>query len=123
MMGVLLVIQGFGFYVGTSSKSTTALIPSFIGLPMLALGILAWRESARKHAMHLAAAVALLGFLAAVGRAVSAGLSFSLAGISVLILALLTGVFLALCIHSFVRLQPSEGFLGSGSFGSCPVVR
>ena len=101
-VGVLLVIQGVGFYVGTGGKSITALIPAFVGLPILVLGILARKEAARKHAMHLAAGLALLGLLAAVGRMASAGLSASAAGVSLLIMALLTGGFLILCIKSFV---------------------
>ena len=111
-VGVLLVVQGVGFYVGTSAKSATALIPAFVGLPILVLGILALKESARKHAMHLAAALAILGFLAAVGRMASAGLSISPAGISLLILALLTGVFLILCIKSFVAARRRQGESG-----------
>ena len=47
-------------------------------------------------------ALATLGLLAALGRMAFAGLSFSPAGISVLLLALLTGGFLVLCIKSFV---------------------
>jgi hypothetical protein len=101
-VGVLLVIQGVGFYVATGASSITALIPTFVGLPILLLGLLGLKESARKHAMHLSAVLALIGLLAAVGRLASAGVSLSPSGISVLILALLTGVFLALCIKSFV---------------------
>ena len=101
LVGVLLVIEGLGFYVATGTKSITALIPTFVGLPILVLGILAFNASARKHAMHLAAALATIGFLAALGRLVQAGFSVSPAGASVLILALLTGGFLVLCINSF----------------------
>lgn len=96
------MIQGVGFYFGTGAKSVTALIPTFVGLPLLLLGLLAMKESVRRHAMHAASALALLGLLAAVGRMVSAGLSLSPAGVSVLILALLAGGFLILCIRSFV---------------------
>ena len=109
LVGFLLLLQGVGFYVGTSFQSTTALIPAFVGLPMLVLGILALKDSARKHAMHLASALALLGLLAAVGRMASAGLSLSPAGISVLILALITGVFLVLCIKSFIDARRNRG--------------
>ena len=109
VVGVLLVVQGVGFYVGTSSKSITALIPTFVGLPMLVLGVLALKESARKHAMHSAAALAMLGLFAAVGRMASAGLSFSPAGISVLILALVAGFFLVLCVKSFIDARRRGG--------------
>jgi len=108
-VGVVLAVQGVGFFVATSSGSITALIPTFVGLPILVLGILSLKESARKHAMHLAAALAMLGFLAAVGRMASAGLSTSPAGISVLILALLTGGFLILCVKSFVDARRRQG--------------
>ena len=101
LVGVLLVIEGLGFYVATGTKSITALIPTLVGLPILALGILAFNASARRHAMHLAAALATIGFLAALGRLFQAGLSVSPAGASVLILALLTGGFLVLCVNSF----------------------
>ena len=100
LVGVLLVIEGLGFYVATGTKSITALIPTLVGLPILVLGILAFNASAKTR-MHLAAAVAAIGFLAALGRIVQAGLSFSPASASVLILALLTGGFLVLCINSF----------------------
>ena len=101
-VGVLLLIQGIGFYFGTASKSVTALIPSFVGLPILILGVIAFRESARKHAMHLAALLATLGLLAAVGRMASAGLHLSPAGVSLVLMTILTGGFLVLCIKSFI---------------------
>ena len=41
-VGSLLIMQGIGFYVGTASKSVTALIPAFVGLPILVLGVLAY---------------------------------------------------------------------------------
>jgi hypothetical protein len=78
------------------------LIPAFVGLPILLLGILACKESARKHAMHAAAALGLLGLLAAVGRIAMAGLSFTPVGASLVIMVLLTGGFVLLCVKSFV---------------------
>ena len=102
LFGLLLVIEGVGFYLGTATKSFTALIPAVIGLPILFLGCVAFNASARKHAMHLAAVLALVGFLAALGRMVQAGVSFSPAGTLVLLMAILTGIFLVLCIRSFV---------------------
>jgi uncharacterized membrane protein len=99
--GVLLIIQGAGFYVGTGASSVTSLIPAFIGLPILLLGLLAFREAWRKHAMHAAAAFGLLGLLAAVGRIASAGWSLSAAGTSLMLMILLCGGFIVLCIKSF----------------------
>lgn len=100
--GILLVVQGIGFYIGTGGKSVTALIPGFVGLPILVLGMMAWRAQWRKHAMHAAAVMGLLGLLAAGGRIASAGLHRSPAGASLLIMVVLCGGFLALCVQSFV---------------------
>ena len=47
LVGVLLVIEGLGFYVATGTKSITALIPTLVGLPILVLGILAFNASAQ----------------------------------------------------------------------------
>jgi hypothetical protein len=101
-IGTLLVIQGIGFYIGTDSRSVTALIPAFVGLPILLMGLLAFKESARMHAMHVAAALGVLGLLAAIGRIATAGLSLSAAGISLMIMVLLTGSFVLVCVKSFV---------------------
>ncbi|MEO0662565.1 MAG: hypothetical protein AAFZ87_13600 [Planctomycetota bacterium] len=54
--------------VDDQGPSVTALIPAFVGGLLVLLGVAALRESARKHAMHGAATVALLGFLAGAGR-------------------------------------------------------
>jgi hypothetical protein len=51
-IGMLLVIQGVGFYFRTALKSVTALIPAFVGIPILSLGIDTFKESTWKHAMH-----------------------------------------------------------------------
>ena len=101
-IGTLLVIQGIGFYIGTDSRSVTALIPAFVGLPILLMGLLAFKESARMHAMHVAAALGVLGLLAAIGRIATAGLSLSAAGISLMIMVLLTSSFVLVCVKSFV---------------------
>jgi hypothetical protein len=54
-----------------SGRSKTALIPSVVGLLLLICGTLGLDERMRKHAMHGAAGIALLGFLAAGGRLAS----------------------------------------------------
>ena len=61
LVGVLLMITGVAGYVLTDMVSRTALIPAAIGLVLLLLAAWGKRESARKHAMHGALVVALLG--------------------------------------------------------------
>lgn len=111
-IGLLLILQGVGFYVVTETKSVTALIPAFFGLPIAVLGCVALKESVRKHAMHGAVALALLGLLAPVGRIASAGLKLSAAGMSLVLMIVLCGGLLILGIKSFVdarRRQASAG--------------
>src|SRR5437868_4482456 len=63
VVGALLIVLGVIGYFGTGMVSWTALIPAFFGLPLLVLGVLALQEGWRKHAMHAAVVVGLIGFL------------------------------------------------------------
>jgi lysylphosphatidylglycerol synthetase-like protein (DUF2156 family) len=110
VFGSLLVLVGVGFYVGTGAASITALIPAFIGLPLALLGGLATRENLRRHAMHGAAALGLLGFFgSARGLAQLPALlsgeplarPAAVAGQS--LTAALCLVFVILCVRSFVE--------------------
>jgi hypothetical protein len=101
-VGSLLAVQGVAFYFGTAGRSLTALIPAVIGLPILLLGVLSFRKAARKHAAHAAAALATLGLLAAVGRLASAGVGWSAASASLIMMTVLCGGFVALCVKSFL---------------------
>src|SRR5262245_34205807 len=104
LFGLLLTILGTYGYFGTPTTSITALIPAFAGVPLILLGFLAYQESLRKHMMHAAAMLALLGFLAAVGRAISVAgnWEWKTSTVSLLIMAGLCGVFEALCVKSFI---------------------
>ena len=62
--GALLVLTGIGGYA--AFQSPTALIPVVFGVLLAACGLVARKEHLRRHAMHAAAAVALLGFLPSV---------------------------------------------------------
>ncbi len=61
-LGLVLIALGFGGYFGTGRESWTALIPVLFGLPLLILGWVALKEHMRRHAMHVAGVIALLGF-------------------------------------------------------------
>lgn len=62
VFGIILIILGLVSYFGISSESITALIPAFLGIPVLILGWLAMNEKYRKHLMHGTAVLMLLGF-------------------------------------------------------------
>ncbi|MDD4268757.1 MAG: hypothetical protein PHO07_07045 [Pirellulales bacterium] len=101
-VGILLILQGAGFYAASDSKSLTALIPAFFGLPIALLGLAALRPSIHKHAIHGAVLLALFGLLAPLGRIASAGLRFSAAGVSQLLMIVLCAVLVVLGLKSFV---------------------
>jgi hypothetical protein len=114
--GVLLILLGVGTYLmlpvnpDTGHVSPTALIPAGVGLALLLLGVLALKDSLRKHAMHVAAMIGLLGFLG--GAYMGFGkLMVLLAGGEVTrpaaayessVMALICGVFVILCVRSFI---------------------
>jgi hypothetical protein len=58
--GVALVVLGIGGYVLSGAASVTALIPAFIGVAFVLLGLLGRKESFRKHVMHVAILLAVL---------------------------------------------------------------
>lgn len=110
VFGALLCLVGVGFYFGTGATSVTALIPAFIGLPVLLAGALALKEAWRRHAMHAAVLLGTLGLLGSLRGAIQ--LPALLGGGVVArpaavwaqsITAMLCLVFVALCVRSFVN--------------------
>ena len=69
--GVALVIVGLYGYFGYETQSLTALIPAVVGLLLVISGIVGQADTMRKHAMHVAATVSLLGAFAAWGFAIA----------------------------------------------------
>lgn len=72
LCGIALIIVGVAGYVHgmmNDKQSITALIPAFIGILLEFLGFLSMRApDMRKHLMHAAVLVALVGFLASAWR-------------------------------------------------------
>lgn len=105
--GVLLILIGIVGYVHgvmNDRASITALIPAFIGLLLALLGLFSQaKESMRKHLMHAAVIVALLGFIATAGRLVSklSEITMSPAVISQISTAIVCLAFMILAIRSF----------------------
>lgn len=115
LFGVIFIILGLVAYFGISSESITALIPAFLGFPMLILGYIAQNEKYLKHAMHGAAVLALLGFGGTVGGLIK---FFRLVGgeefergsaITVQsIMALLCLIFLIFAVRSFIDARKNK---------------
>ena len=62
LYGILLLGVGVVGFVATGSSHPTALIPAGMGLVLGILGGLSFQDRFRKHAMHLAALIGVLGF-------------------------------------------------------------
>lgn len=107
--GVLLIvigILGYVFSLVDGNTSVTALIPAAFGLLLVILGFLAKsKENLRKHLMHAAVVVGLLGFLIPTIRLVSqaSNIKVSLAVLSQAAMALVCLFFVILSVQSFVN--------------------
>jgi hypothetical protein len=67
-VGIGLALLGVVSYVGTGRTSVTALIPAFFGIVLVGLAWLGRSESVRRHAMHAAMVVALVGIAGTASR-------------------------------------------------------
>ena len=108
LFGALLVLTGIIGYIHgvlNDKASLTAFIPAAFGFLISIFGLAAQaRESLRKHMMHGAVVVGLLGFLVPAGRLASkySELTLSAAVVSQLVMALLCLVFVVVCVRSFI---------------------
>ncbi|MCU0493311.1 MAG: hypothetical protein MUD01_17130 [Chloroflexaceae bacterium] len=106
--GGFLALLGIVGYVAApaESRSLTALIPTFLGIPVLAAAFAGRNEGWRKHAMHVAVVLGLLGLLAALSRlvpALASGDPIGLAAISLALLAIASAVYVGLGVRSFIE--------------------
>lgn len=114
LTGLILVVMGLGGYFGSGGASVTALIPAFFGLPILAAGFIALNETRRKHAIHSAVALALIGFLGSVpgllklGSLLSGTAERPMAVAMQGAMALLLAVYIVLCVQSFIAARKAR---------------
>lgn len=102
---ILLGIIGYGYGIYAGNASLTALIPAIFGFILMILGHLSnAKEHLRKHLMHAAAMVGLIGFIVPLIRIFSKLGDFTLnfASLMLIAMSLLCLAFTALCVKSFV---------------------
>lgn len=106
---ILLGVFGYGYGMLNGNASPTALIPAIFGVLLIVFGALARsRENLRRHLMHAAVVVGLLGFLATVSSffkipALLAGTAERPAAvITQALMAVICLVFVILCVKSFI---------------------
>ncbi len=109
---LLVVLTGVLYVLRDPTKSVvTAFIPAILGILLIALAIVARKQALRKHAMHAALGLALLGLLAAGGRlgmVLATGKPFGLAALGVTVMSAICVVYLALGVRSFVAARSRD---------------
>ena len=112
LFGLILIVLGVASYQLTGRTSLTAMIPAFFGVVLVVCAFVARSsESARKHAMHAAVAVGLLGALAALARGVPAALGGDAARpavLSQLAMGVLLLIYVALGVQSFIAARKAR---------------
>jgi hypothetical protein len=110
ILGAILVVLGAAAYVGTGMTSWTALIPSIAGIPFLLLGLVALKDSLRKHAMHLAALLAVVacagtarGLAGTMRLVMGQPVERPIAQVVQAMMSVLCALFVILCIRSFIQ--------------------
>ncbi len=109
--GLILIVLGVASYMLTGRTSLTAMIPAFFGVVLVICAFVARNEAARKHAMHAAVAVGLLGGLAALGRGGPAALNGDAmrpAVLSQLFMGVLLLIYVALGVQSFIAARKAR---------------
>jgi uncharacterized membrane protein HdeD (DUF308 family) len=112
--GSLLVLVGIvGYGTATPGEdgkvSPTALIPAFFGAALVISGVLAFKDSLRKHVMHLAALIGVLGvlggFMPLIRQYSKTGdfNPFKKSAIAGELMILVCLVFVGLCVNSFIQ--------------------
>jgi membrane-bound ClpP family serine protease len=108
-IGIDLIFLGIvGLFVSSSDGkfSYTALIPSAWGVLLVVLGILAFKASMKKHAMHLAALLGVIGTVAPMVMAIktlaAGNPKATAAPYFQITMALFCAAFVAMCVKSFI---------------------
>lgn len=112
--GVLLILLGLiGYIYGliTGNASLTAFIPAIFGVILAALGIFARaKDNLRKHLMHAAVLVALIGAIAIIGDFARTGWKFGVSApvISKVLMFVVCLLFVILSVNSFIAARRSN---------------
>lgn len=111
--GILLIALGLegytnklGIFNVEKLHSFTSLIPAFFGAFLLVCGLIGLMPASRKHMMHIAAMVGLLGTLGGLGmglKALFVGENFGAAGRMQIVMGVISLAFLVLCVRSFLE--------------------
>ena len=100
-LGAALIVLGAIVTIASASGSATSLIPAFIGVVFVALGLAARaKPDLNHHLMHASAALALLAILGSLGSAIGRGAE-GWALFAQIATIVLCGAYVALAVQSF----------------------
>ena len=110
VFGILLSVLGLYGYFGMGRVSITALIPVFIGIPIIILGVLAFDENKIKHSMHAASVLILLGLIGSVYRLAHKIILGNIdeSSIILILMSVLCIIFLILAVNSFIEARKAR---------------
>ncbi len=101
LTGTALIFLGVVVTIASSSDSVTSMIPAFIGVVFVVIGVGAkFKPDLNHHFMHAAAALALLSIVASLGSALGRGAT-GWALFAQIATIVITGAFLFLAVNSF----------------------
>lgn len=108
LFAVLLIALGVSAFIFSGSR--TALLPAYVGVALGILGGLALAfDGGRRHLMHVAAVVALLGALAPAATLVIRAAQMSPLALTVNVgMLVLCGALLVLMIRSFMAVRQAR---------------
>ncbi len=117
--GLILIALGVTGYLNATPNaegkvSPTALIPAVIGLLIMICGALSFKDGLRKHVMHAAAMLGVLGVLggfAPVIRQLATGKELNLTSLSALVgfgMSIVSAIFIFLCVRSFIAARKAR---------------
>ena len=111
LFGLILIVLGVASYTLTGRTSVTAMIPAFFGAAFLICAIVARKENLRKHAMHAAVALGLIGGVAALAQGIPGALRGNVtrpAVMAQLAMAVLLLIYVALGVQSFIAARKAR---------------
>lgn len=113
---LLIALGAFGYFgysiLGAAAQSVTALIPAFIGIPMLIGAIVA--NKSVKVGIHIAVLFSFLGALAGLGRIIPGSIKGSLdwskpSSLFILAMTIICLFYTIMAVRSFIAARKARG--------------
>ena len=108
LTGAALIVLGIVVTILSDSGSVTSLIPAFVGVVFVAIGVVARaKPDLNHHLMHAAAAVSLIAILGSLGSVIGRG-STGWALFAQLATIVIVAVFLQQAVQSFIAARKAR---------------